>query len=121
MALLLTCLLWRSELVKLNPFNNLLVDCLFYGTFFELLGIKYHIISRIAILFMTPAIILLVSDLAKVMTTAAQGTKYGGRYPYVTQAVVYVLLLLAMTGYYWFLMHTNYNGVVPYRTIAEMY
>lgn len=120
-ALLLICLLWRTELVKLNPFNSLLVNCLFYGTFFELLGIKYHIISRIAILFMTPAIILLVSDLAKVMTTAAQGTKYGGRYPYVTQAAVYILLLLAMTGYYWFLMHTNYNGVVPYRTIAEMY
>ncbi len=120
-TLLLFCLLWRPELVKKNPFNNILINCLYYGTFFELLGIKYHIVSRVAVLFMTPAIILLVSDLAKVMTTAAQGTKYGGRYPYITQAVVYVLLLLAMTVYYAYLLHINYNGVVPYRTIAEIY
>ena len=119
--ILVICLLWRAELVKLNPFNNILINCLFYGTFCELLGIKFHIISRIAILFMTPALILLVSDLAKVMTAAAQSTKYGSIYPYITQAVVYILLLLAMTGYYAFLMHVNYNGVVPYRTISEIY
>lgn len=119
--MLIVCLLWRPELVKKNPFNSILVNCLFYGTFFEIMGIKYHIISRIAILFMTPAIVLLASDLAKVMTTAAQGTKYGGRYPYITQAVVYILLLLAMTAYYVLLLHTNYNGVVPYRLVTEIY
>lgn len=119
--ILIICLLWRADLVKLNPFNNILINCLFYGTFCELLGIKFHIISRIAILFMTPALILLISDLAKVMTAAAQSTKYGSIYPYITQAVVYILLLLAMTGYYAFLIHVNYNGVVPYRTISEIY
>ena len=120
-ALLIVCLLWRGELVKLNSFNSILINCLFFGTYFELMGIKYHIVSRIAVLFMTPAIVLLISDLAKVFTTAAQETKYGKRYPYIAQALVYVLLLLLMTGYYAYLIHVNYNGVVPYRTISELY
>ena len=120
-VLLIICLLKRSDLVKLNPFNNILINCLFYGTYCELLGIKFNIISRIAILFMTPAIILLVSDLAKVLTVSAQKTKYGAIYPYAAQAAVYAALLLAMTGFYTLLIYTNYNGVVPYRTIAEIY
>lgn len=119
--LLLLCILWRSALVKKNSFNSILINCLFFGTFFELLGIKYHIISRVAILFMTPAIILLAGDLVSVMAQSLQETKYGKRYPNIALVTAYALFLLAMAGFYGYLMHINYNGVVPYRTIAEIY
>lgn len=87
--------------------------CCFASFFFELIGIRHAIVSRLALLFFIPAVCLGVPEICSAIYGIGEERKegYGKRFA----AVVPVLLTVSFA----LLLSVNYNGVVPYRTIFE--
>lgn len=117
LVLLFICLVLYKQLVKQRKFNSLLINLLYWGTFFELIGIKHAIISRIALLFMTPAVILLVAELSKLFIKKMQKTKWGIKQPFASVVVAYFILLTPLFVFHQHLLSIDYNGVVPYQSV----
>lgn len=112
--------LLRKPLVKRNPFNNVLINCIFFATFFEFIGSKHSIISRIALLFLIPPILILVGEMVIVLKEKI-AEKFPDSRRKRTSAIACVYIALAVvsvTSFQW-LLSTNNNGVVPYQTISS--
>lgn len=97
--------------------KNILLWCS-YGCFlFELIGTKHAIVSRLALLFIIPNILLLVPKIwCAVMELIkeklpAKNVKLG----IITATLV---MTVSMGLLYNNLINRNYNGVMPYQTIA---
>lgn len=90
---------------------NILLWCSFGSFFFELLGTKYAVVSRFALLMFIPAVMLLIP---KLWNSVYEAAKKKGKAVRAAAAISAVLLLAANYGY---LMHVNYNGAVPYQTV----
>lgn len=92
---------------------NIIVWCGFFAFFFELLGVRIAIISRLSLLFFIPAVCLGVPKIFSVLYHMAEGRKNG------TGIAVMAAMIILLGGSYSMLIARNYNGVVPYRTIFE--
>lgn len=114
---LAVCLLFYKPLVRQRPYNAFLVNLLYWGTFLELAGIKHAIISRLALFFMTPAVILLAAELAVLFKKALKRTAWGAKRSLVAAVTAYALLLIPMLVLHQHLLNINYNGVVPYQSV----
>lgn len=114
----LMAFLVRKDLIKENPFNNVLLNCMFFTVFFEIIGVRHAIISRFAVLFFIPAFVLLipraVSILIKKCGKAFNGEKTRCN---ILKAVAVILIFGSSTFMYGYMIENNYNGVTPYRTI----
>lgn len=114
----LIAFLLRKELVKKDSFNNVLLNCMFFTVFFEIMGVKHAILSRFAILFFIPAIVLLMPEmftqLLKKCEAVFKGEKKRGN---VLKTVAAILVFSYCTFMYGFMIKNNYNGVTPYRTV----
>ena len=108
----------RKRLCEKDKFNNVFINIMFFNFFFEVIGAKHAVLSRFAILFVMPAIVVLVP---KVIEEYAElcGEKFGKnrRKLIVSQAVVLTVFAAFSTFVYSCMMVNNYNGVVPYQTV----
>ncbi len=103
--------LLRNRLSGEKKEKNILIWCAFGCFFFELIGIRYAVVSRIAILMFIPAAVLLIPKLFCAVYDMA--CKKGKLFP--SAAVIAAVMLLAAN--YGCLMSLNYNGVIPYQTV----
>lgn len=116
----LTAFLLRKPLIKLNNYNGILINSLFFTAFFELIGIKHSVISRFILFFAIAPIIMIVPDLVKVIAEMLK--KAFGKNKTVKLIITYsVCLAFIVFGIllYNFNFETDYNGVVPYKTVWE--
>lgn len=108
----------RNELIKDDPFNNVLLNCMFFTAFFEIIGIRHAIISRFAVLFFIPAVVIFVPrvfvELLRKCEKLSRGVK---KRAIALKTVTAVLVLGYCTFMYGYMIESNYNGVTPYRTI----
>lgn len=114
----LLAFLLRKDLIKEDPFNNVLLNCLFFTVFFEIIGIRHAIISRFAVLFFIPAFVILVPKVVSVLIKkcgkAFEGDKTRCN---ILKTVAIVLVFGSSAFMYTYMILNNYNGVSPYRTI----
>lgn len=105
----LAAYLLRKKLSGDERENNMLLSCAYGAFFFELIGTRFAVVSRFALLFAVPVAVLLVPKVYKAAVGAFE-RRAAGR---IAAAVMCVL----MTANYGVLLSRNYNGVVPYRTV----
>ncbi|MCM1579037.1 MAG: EpsG family protein [Ruminococcus sp.] len=96
--------------------TNQLLWCSYGGFFFEALGMKHAILSRIALLFFLPVVFLLLPRMLTAVCRLAAGHKGRRKKAAVFTAAAFMAV---MTLLYGGLLYKNYNGVVPYRTVFE--
>lgn len=97
--------------------KNILLWCSYACVFFEFIGMKHAIISRLAILFIIPNILLLVP---KIWCAIMELIKEKLPSKSVKAGVVTAALIMtvSMGILYGNLIDRNYNGVVPYQTFS---
>ena len=117
MIFLSICLILYKPLVRRNPYNDFLIKLLYWGTYFELIGIKHAIVSRVALLFMTPSVILLAAELVELLNKVFQKKAINTRQTLLAVVLAYALVLLPMLVLHQHLLNINYNGVVPYKSV----
>ncbi|MDF3003691.1 MAG: hypothetical protein K0S22_163 [Oscillospiraceae bacterium] len=117
LVFLIICLMLYKPLVRRQPYNALLVNLLYWGTFLELVGIKHAIISRLALFFMTPAVILLAAELVDLVKKNFQSITKNAGQTLAAAVLAYALLLAPMLVLHQHLLDINYNGVVPYQSV----
>lgn len=110
----------RKKLTDADRFNNVLLNCLFFTFFFELLGIKHSILSRFGIFFIIPAAAVfmprLILALLEMCREKANGDEKKRRVLSAAAVSVFAALNLTMYG---LMIANNYNGVMPYRTMFD--
>lgn len=92
---------------------NMIIWCCYGAFFFELIGSRYAIVSRMALLFVIPAVCLGAPKILGALHSISEKRKKG-----MGTAVIAAAVILLM-GNFLFLTERNYNGVMPYRTIFE--
>ncbi|MDY3791085.1 MAG: EpsG family protein [Oscillospiraceae bacterium] len=92
---------------------NLIIWCSFAAFFFELIGSRYAIVSRLALLFFIPGVCLGAPKIIAALSDIAEKRKKGAGLAALLAAV------LLLSGNYALLINSNYNGIVPYKTIFE--
>lgn len=112
--------IFRKRLTEKDPFNNVLINCLFFTFVFEVLGVKHSILSRLGVFFVIPAAMLLMPKLLEVVVEWSREKAKGDR-KRVTLAAAASISAFAVVNFtlYGFLLAENYNGVLPYRTMFE--
>ncbi|MCI7768075.1 MAG: EpsG family protein [Oscillospiraceae bacterium] len=91
---------------------NMIIWCCYGAFFFELIGSRYAIISRMSLLFFIPGVCLGAPKILMALYSSAIKRKKN-----LGAAVMAAVIL--MMGNFLFLAEKNYNGVMPYRTIFE--
>lgn len=110
--------LLRKELIKEDPFNNVLLNCLFFTAFFEIIGVKHGIISRFAVLFFIPAFVILIPRAVSLLIKKCGKAFNGERTRCNILKTVAIILVFGSSAFmYGYMIQNNYNGVMPYRTI----
>ncbi len=114
----LIAFLVRKELIQKDSFNNILLNCAFFNFFFELMGVRHGILSRLSILFIIPAVVILFPR-AVVIAAEKAGDLFRGRKNAQTaaKAVTVTLVMGLCVGLYGYMINHDYNGVSPYQTI----
>lgn len=110
----------RKRLCEKNSFNNVLINCMFFVFFFEAMGVKHGVISRFSILFIIPAITLLVPEIVTALIEVCKD-KFGKNHNRLTisKTVVLTAFIAYCTCMYTYMIVNNYNGVYPYQTIIS--
>lgn len=114
---LAVCLICHKALVQRQPYNAFLINLLYWGTFLELVGIKHAIVSRVALFFMTPAVVLLAAELTELLRQGLERLAKTAKKSLAAIVLAYALLLLPMFILHQHLLDINYNGVVPYQSV----
>ena len=110
---------FRKELIKKNSFNNVLLNCMYFSFFFELIGVRHAILSRFVIYFYMPAVMILLPQVLEIIKSKCQ-TKFRGDKKRITlsKVIAVAVVLSVCTGMYTFMVENNYNGVNPYMIIG---
>jgi hypothetical protein len=115
---LVICMLFKKRLIAQNPMNACYLNCLIFAVFFMVIGIKHSIISRFALLFVLPPVIALLPDAFNAIKAYI-----GEKFPKSKLKLGIVFSYAALTSAvfcYLRLVHVNYNGVTPYKSIINM-
>ena len=113
---------FRKDLIKKRSLNSILINTYFFAVYFEFIGIKHSVISRFALLFLIAPLLALVPDLIQVVTEkircrfAREDNSNRGK-PRVYAVIAITAFCIYGLAVHAILLHNNYNGVVPYRTI----
>ena len=110
-ALFVLAYLLRERLYKRSEMNVIFVNCLFLTAFFEILGIRFAMLSRFAVLFVLPSLLGAVPELFICVSDILSEKK--GKRGRLIAAAVFAAFGVA---YYGCLLVMDGNGVVPYRT-----
>ncbi len=110
----------RKRLVDSDKFNNVLLNCCFFTFFFELLGVKHSILSRLGVYFIIPAAIILMPRVIMALVELCKEKTKGDikKRTLVCAAAVAAFSIVNITMYV-LMLAGNYNGVVPYRTVYD--
>lgn len=119
-VLFMTAFLLRKPLMKLNGYNGVLINSLFFTVFFEFIGIKHSVISRFILFFAIAPVILLIPDLIivikELLKTAFRKNRALGMAVSYSAGLICIIICVLLYG---FNLETDYNGVVPYKTVWE--
>ncbi len=111
---------FRKELIKQNKFNNILLNCMFFSAFFEIIGAKHSIVSRFTILFYIPAVVLLMPRVTTILLEkCAEYFKGEKTRANLLKTIAAVVVFGYCTFMYGYMIENDYNGVTPYKTIFE--
>ncbi|MBQ5332807.1 MAG: EpsG family protein [Oscillospiraceae bacterium] len=112
-VLFVAAFLLRNRMTGDKRSINMIIWCCFGAFFFELIGSRYAIVSRMALLFFIPAVCLGIPKIFTALYSLSEKKKKGRGIAVIAAAVILLM------GNCLFLMERNYNGVIPYRTIFE--
>lgn len=104
--------LMRNRIRGSERERSILLWCSFAAFFFELIGIRFAVVSRFALLFFIPAVTLLAPKLTEAICSYAEEKKGRGM-----KKAAAVMMCVLMAANYGVLIHNNYNGAVPYQTV----
>ena len=108
----------RKPLIEKDEFSNILINCMFFAVFFELIGIKHSVVSRPALYFLLPASVMLIPQIADVIIQkCSERFKDDKHRQVVSKTAALMAVMMLCVGMFEYLTVTNYNGVIPYRTI----
>lgn len=110
-VLFIAALLLRKRLYERSEMNVIFVNCLFLTAFFEILGIRYAMLSRFAVLFVLPVLIGIVPEMFICVSEIL--TEKKGKRGRLMAAAIFAAFGIA---YYGCLLAMDGNGVIPYRT-----
>lgn len=117
-ALFIIAFVMRKKLEERNPFNMILINSLYFGCFFEFMGIKHGIISRFALLFLLAPILILTAEIAEVIRIEIRKKfEDNPKGRFAASALTAAFLISIGFTFYLYLLQNNYNGVLPYQTI----
>lgn len=109
----------RDMLLLRSKNNSVLINCMFFAFFFELIGSRHAVISRFSIYFLLPAVLLLLPEIFEILKRLTELT-FRKRRQYNAAAATAIIIVLVLCGlFYGRLLANNYNGVLPYTTIFE--
>lgn len=112
-AVFAAAFLLRSRIQAEEREKNILLWCSYGAFFFEFMGTKHGIVSRIALLFFIPVVCLLLPKVFIAARDVLKEKLSGGKWI----AAVFLMALMCLN--YGLLLQRNYNGVLPYCTVAE--
>lgn len=119
-VLLLVAFLMRKMLFARSKYNVVLLNCLYFGVFFELIGIKHGVVSRVALFFLLPSVIILSAEIVSILFKLIKLTFKNNKKARVSVSLLLCVIMLAYNmGFYAYLLNNNYNGVLPYRTVFD--
>lgn len=108
----------RKPLIEKDEFNSILINCMFFAVFFELIGIKHSIVARPSLYFALPASVGLIPQIFDVMIQkCSERFKDDKHKQTVSKAAAVMAVTMLCAGMYEYLIAEDYNGVMPYRTI----
>lgn len=116
-AIFAAAFLLRKRLSGSEREKNILLWCSYGAFFFELIGSKHGIVSRISLLFFIPTVFLLVPKIWCALCGLLK-EKLPKRFSAAGVITAAAVMITAMSGVYYSLLERNYNGVVPYQTFA---
>lgn len=109
---------FRKRLEKRNPFNSVLISCMFFTVFFELIGTKHAIISRLAAFFMIAPLLLLTPEIIQVISGCiAERCKDDKKKRRLLCSVAYGAIAVYSVAIFQNFLNNNYNSVLPYKTV----
>lgn len=118
-ALTALAFLLRKMLLLREKNNAILINCMFFAFFFELIGTKHAVVSRLSIYFLLPAALLLLPEIFEVLHLLIKLT-FRQKRQYLIAAGTAAVVVVALCGWFYVcLLSDNYNGVVPYTTVFE--
>lgn len=109
---------FRKRLIERNSFNSIVINCMFFVTFFEIVGTKHAIISRLALLFIIAPTIILIPELVMVIKSWLEEKKKSTeRRKKISVIAAYaVMSVFSVAVFQTFMIYDN-NGIVPYDTL----
>ncbi|MBQ4311235.1 MAG: EpsG family protein [Oscillospiraceae bacterium] len=123
-AVFIIAFLLRKPLLEKDEFNSILINCMFFTVFFELIGIKHSIVARPSLYFALPASVALIPQIFDAMIQkCSERFKDDKHKQTVSKTAAVMAVMMLCVGMYEYLISEDYNGVMPYRTIFsdEMY
>ena len=110
----------RTRLAAADKFNNVLLNCLFFTLFFELLGVKHSILSRFGVFFIIPTAIVLMPRVILALLAICRDKANGdGKKRTLLSAAAVAAFAAVNITMYGLMLANNYNGVMPYRTVYD--
>ena len=119
-AFFILAFIFRKRLIRMDPFNNVLINCSYFLFFFELIGVKHSIASRPGLFFVVPVAAILMPRLFEAVLAWCRekaGREKNRRLAYSIAAVS--AFAVVNIGLFSIMVANNYNGTVPYRTWIE--
>lgn len=108
----------RKELLKTDEFNNVLLNCMFFTVFFEIMGVRHAILSRFSLLFFIPAIVILLPRVIVLVVNKLSNRFINDKTKFTVVKITSIALVAVICGtMYTYMIVNNYNGVMPYTTI----
>jgi len=119
-VLFVIAFLFRERLQKKDPFNTILINCMAFTFFFDLLSYKHNIIGRLELPFLLMAASVLMPRLVE-CTAEWFRIKFRGDKKKVTilSAISLTSLFAVCVGMYGFMIESDFNGVKRYQTIWD--
>lgn len=119
-AFFMLAFLLRKELTEKDSFNNILLNCMFFMVFFEICGIRHAIVSRFAVLFFIPPVVILMPRVFDVLMKKCSKAFGGDKTRTNILKTVSVVVVMGLCSFiYTYMIANNYNGISPYKTIFE--
>ncbi|MGN0666045.1 MAG: EpsG family protein [Huintestinicola sp.] len=117
-VIFISAMLLRKNMDGHEAEINMLTGSAFFMLFFELLGLRSALISRLGLYFIVPVSVMLIprmySALCRVLIAKTGSVRSG-------EMISLLIFFLAGAASYGMLLFINYNGVVPYETIFELW
>ncbi len=118
-VLFVLCFAVRKKLIEQNPMNNALLVMLYMTVLAEFIGTKWGIVSRFALIFFIPPVLLLAPQVVMIYNQLLQDKLKDKSKALVGKCILNSAFIVAGLSMYVYFMSVNYNGVLPYKTLFD--